>query len=298
MPTISQPKDVGEFLVTNPWRVMAVSKLYQADVDAILARRHDNGADLWATPDGRLGTGGPFSTVECALMLSELGMKPSEPVLEGTAELILSSWREDGRFKSGPTGAIYPCSTATTARVLCRLGCARDPRLKRTFNHLLEIQHADGGWRCNTYKFGRGPETAASNPGPTLEALDAFRFTPLRNRDGRLDRAVEFLLDHWTTRKPLGPCHFGIGTLFMKVEYPFFRYNLFFYVYVLSFYDRAKKDKRFLATLHALESKLIDRKVVVENPKRQLADFAFCKKGEPSALATRRYREIVKNLRP
>ena len=31
---------------------MAVAKLYQADLDAILARRHDNGADLWATPDG------------------------------------------------------------------------------------------------------------------------------------------------------------------------------------------------------------------------------------------------------
>lgn len=229
-------------------------------------------------------------------MLSELGMDLSQPVLKETAELILSSWREDGRFRPAPKGAIYPCHTAATARILCQLGYATDNRLKRTFAHLLQIQHNDGGWRCNTYKYGRGPETAFSNPGPTLEALDAFRFTHFLNQDERLDKAVEFLLQHWVTRKPLGPCHFGIGTLFMKVEYPFFRYNLFFFVYVLSFYNKAKKDARFLEALRVLESKLVNGKIVVENPNRKLACFSFCKKGEPSELATIRYQEILKNL--
>lgn len=275
---------------------MTLPKRYQTDVEMILARRYDNGGDLWATADGRLGVGSPFSTLDCALMLSELGMVHSNPFLKRTAELIMSSWREDGRFRIAPKGAIYPCHTATVARTLCHLGYASDSRLKKTFDHLLEIQHADGGWRCNTYKFGRGPETAFSNPGPTLAALDAFRFAPLLNRDKHLDKAVEFLLSHWVTRKPLGPCHFGIGSLFMKVEFPFFRYNLFFYVYVLSFYNKAKKDPRFLEALSNLESKLIDGKVVVENPNRKLAGFSFCKKGELSELATIRYREILKNI--
>jgi len=275
---------------------MAVPRQYRADVQAILARRHDNGGDLWATPDGRLGVGSPFSTLECALMISELGMDPSEPVLKKTSELILGSWREDGRLKLAPKGAIYPCHTAGAAAVLCRLGHTSDIRLTKTFDHLLEIQYSDGGWRCNTYKFGRGPETTFSNPGPTLVALDAFRFTDLLNRDIRLDKAVKFLLDHWVTRKPLGPCHYGIGALFMKVEYPFFRYNLFYYVYVLSFYNVAKRDLRFRDALRALESKLVDGKIVVENPSRKLAGFLFCKKGEPSELATRRYHEILRNL--
>src|SRR3990170_3786052 len=275
---------------------IAVPKQYRFDVEVILAKRHDNGGDLWATADGRLGVGSPFSTLDCALMLSELGMNPSESVLKETAELILSSWREDGRFRLAPKSAIYPCHTATAARILCRLGYASDSRLRKTFDHLLEIQHSDGGWRCNTYKFGRGPETAFSNPGPTLEALDAFRFSVFINQDKRLDRAVKFLLNHWVTRKPLGPCHFGIGTLFMKVEFPFFRYNLFFYVYVLSFFDRAKNDPRFMEALNVLESKLVDGRVVVENPNRKLREFSFCKKGEPSELATVRYCEILKNI--
>lgn len=275
---------------------MVVPKQYQSDVEAILARRYDNGGDLWATADGRLGKGSPFSTRDCALMLSELGMGLSEPVVKETAELIISSWREDGRFRPAPKGAIYPCHTAGAARILCQLGYATDSRLKQTFEHLLEIQHDDGGWRCNTYKYGKGPETAFSNPGPTLEVLDAFRFTHFLNQDKRLDKAIDFLLEHWVTRKPLGPCHFGIGTLFMKVEYPFFRYNLFFYVYVLSFYNKARKDSRFLEALRVLESKLVNGKVVVENPNRKLASFSFCKKGEPSELATARYQEIQKNL--
>ncbi|MFQ5591413.1 MAG: prenyltransferase, partial [Phycisphaerae bacterium] len=223
-------------------------------------------------------------------------VKRSDPALKGAAERILGSLREDGRFRPAPKGAVYPCHTASAASVLGRLGYAADRRLKRTFDHLFEVQHDDGGWRCNRVKLRRSPTTDASNPGVTLGVLDAFRFTPFLNEDRRLDKAVRSLLDHWKTRKPLGPCGFGIGTLFMQVEYPFLRYNLFYYVYVLSFYNAAKKAAAFQAALQALESKLVDGKIVVENPNRKLAQFSFCKKGQPSALATRRYRELLKNL--
>ena len=111
-----------------------------------------------------------------------------------------------------------------------------------------------------------------------------------------LDRAGEFLLDHWTIRKPIGPCHYGIGTLFMQVEYPFRNYNLFEYVYVLSFYERARKDARFLEAFHELEKKTVDGQIVVERVVPKLAKLAFCKKGEPSELATRRFGEIQENL--
>ena len=275
---------------------MAVAKQYESDVKAILDRRHDNDADFWATPDGRWGTGSPFSTFDCAIMLSELGMSRSDPVMKGMAEVLLGAWREDGRIRSAPKSAMYPCHTTNAARALCRLGYARDHRLKRTLEHLFEVQHSDGGWRCNTVKLGRSPVTDASNPGVTLHALDAFRFTAHLNEDKRLDKAVKTLLSHWTTRKPLGPCSFGIGTLFGNVEYPFLRYNIFYYVHVLSFYDAAKKSPRFRQALKALEAKLVDGKVVVENPNRGLAKLALCRKGEPSSVATKRYQETLKNV--
>lgn len=275
---------------------MAQVQKYQSDIDSILAKRYDNGWDYWTTPDRRLVKGGPFSALESVLLLLELGVPPSEPVLKETANIIFESWREDGRFKLYPQGTIYPCQTIDAANVLCHLGYSSDSRLCKTFEHLLETQHSDGGWRCKKFSYGRGPETEFSNPNPTLTALNAFRFTDMLNKEQALDRAVEFLLEHWITRKPLGPCHYGIGTLFMQVEYPFSNYNLFVYVYVLSFYNTAKKDARFLDALSVLESKLHDGKIVVERVNRKLAGLAFCKKGEPSDLGTMRYQKILKNL--
>ncbi len=277
-------------------KTMPINELYRSDVAAILARRHDQGADMWTTPDRRLIKGTPFSTLGSTLLLLELGMDPDDPVLAGAAGLFFGAWREDGRFKLAPQGAIYPCHTIIAVDALCHLGFAEDKRAQKTFEHLLAIQHSDGGWRCNKLSFGRGPETAFSNPGPSLVALDAFRYTHYLNAEPALDKTVEFLLGHWTTKLPLGPCHYGIGTLFMQVEYPFGNYNLFLYVYVLSFYKKARGDPRFLDALAQLESKLSDGRVVVQRVNPKLAKFTFCKKGEPSVLATDRYHEILKNL--
>ena len=270
---------------------------FSADIENILSKSRDNGAEFWATPDGNLMKGGPFSTLEAAYILTELGLDASHSALAGAAALIWQAQRADGRFSLVPKSSIFPCQTVHAAKTLCSLGFAGDIRLQPTLSHLLETQYEDGGWRCNKFFFGHGPETDASNPGPTLTALDVFRQTPLLNTDERLNRAVEFLLAHWTTRAPLGPCHYGIGTLFHQVAFPFLTYNLFYYMFVLSFYDAAKRDPRFLDALSVLQSKLKDGQIVVERPHAKLAKLDFCKKGEPSELATRRYQDILNNLR-
>lgn len=275
---------------------MAVEPQYASDVEAILSRRYDNGGDLWTTPDKRLLKGAPFSALESVLLLLELGMEPTDPLLREAAELFFSTWMKDGSFRLYPKGSIYPCQTIHAANALCHMGYASDARLQKTFQHLLDIQYVDGGWRCNKFYFGRGPETAYSNPFPTLNALRAFRFSDYLNKEPALDKAVDFLLEHWRIKKPLGPCHYGIGTLFMQVEYPFRNYNLFVYVHALSFYNRAKEDKRFLEALKSLESKLVDGQILVERVVPKLAGLTFCQKGEPSVLATRRYHEILANL--
>ena len=275
---------------------MEIKERYAADIAAILARQGDNDGALWATADRRLLKGAPFSTLECVEYLLELGLSPADPPMPAAAQLILSTWRPDGRFRVYPQGAIYPCQTIWAALTLCRLGCAGDERLQATFRQLLADRWADGGWRCNKFSYGRGPETEASNPHPTLLALDLFRYAPGSAQENTLDDAVELLLAHWVTRKPLGPCHYGIGSLFMQVEYPFRNYNLFYYVYVLSFYEKARRDERFMQAFEALRAKIRRGQMVVERVVPKLAKMEFCKKGEPSELATRRYREILQNL--
>lgn len=275
---------------------MAIDANYVEDAEAILSHRHDLGADFWTTPDNRLLKGSPFSAYNSTSMLLELGMEPTDPLMQKMAELFFGTWRDDGRFKLYPTGAIYPCQVISATDLLCRMGYVQDARIQATFRHLLETHYGDGGWRCNKFSFGRGPETEHSNPFPTLIALNAFRFSSYVNDEPILDKAVDFLLEHWMTRKPIGPCHYGMGTLFMQVEYPFGNYNLFQYVYVLSFYDKAKGDERFQEAFEALQAKLVEGMIVVERVAPKLAKLDFCTKGKQSELATKRFHEILANL--
>ena len=101
---------------------------------------------------------------------------------------------------------------------------------------------------------------------------------------------------HWVTRKPLGPCHYGIGSLFMQVEYPFRNYNLFYYVYVLSFYEKARRDERFMQAFEALRAK---NKAGADGggaSGAKAGENGILQKGRASELATQRYREILQNL--
>jgi hypothetical protein len=275
---------------------MNLKDRYKDDIAFIMSKRYSNGGDLWATEDNNIGKGSPFSTLNIALILVELGFNKKDLIIRDIANLIFENLQPDGRFRIWKTGGIYPCHTIGSLRVLCYLGYSKDKRLNRTFEHLLNTQQEDGGWLCNKFSFGRGPETKHSNPGPTLEALDAFRFTDTRKSNQQTDKAVEFLLWHWEEKKPIGPCHFGMGTLFNKTEFPFFRYNLFYYNYVLSFYKKATGDKRFKEAFTLLKNKLQDGQIIVENPIRLLANLDFCSKGKPSTVATKRFNEIEKNL--
>ena len=69
---------------------MTIDKKYQDDVDIILSHRYDLGGDYWTTPDNRLFKGSPFSAYGSALMLLELGMEPSSPILKAVADLFFS----------------------------------------------------------------------------------------------------------------------------------------------------------------------------------------------------------------
>jgi hypothetical protein len=268
----------------------------RGDIETLLAQRHANGGDLWASADGRWGVGTPFSAIDSGLMLHELGLKASDPLARGIAEILFACQTEDGRIRPGPRLSVQPCHTANAARLLCRLGYARDARLTRTFDHLMATQAADGGWRCSVLKFGAGPDTDASNPGVTLFVLDAMRFRNALVTSAEAERAVDSLLAHWEIKRPLGPCRFGIGSRFMRIEYPFFRYNLFMYLYVLSFFPRAHKSPAFRAALEALEDKLSGGKLVVEHQNPRLKALDFCREGAPSVQATRRWREVLRNL--
>ena len=264
------------------------------DIQRILDQRPHLGGELWTTPDHRLNKGGVFSLMSSLMLLKELDY-PKDDLIRSALDLIWKAERADGRFKLSPDGAVLPCHTIQAFSVLCAWGEGHDPRLKPTLDHLIATQEKQGGWRCLKFSFGRGPETEHANPGPTLSALLAFARLGDNALMDQLQPSVEFLLNHWDAKVPWGPCHYGMGTLFHQVEYPFQTYNLFSYAFALSFYPTARQDFRFQHAVALLESKLVDGKIRVERTHPKLADFTFCRKGEVSLLASLHWTTIQHN---
>lgn len=268
---------------------------HQADIDLILAKRDANGADYWAGDGGKIYVGNPFSTIASLLMLHELGMDAEHEAVAGGLQLILHACRPDGRIRVGPKSPLYPCYTAEAARVLCRFGLKQHQSMVQTVEYFQDAQADDGGWRCNFSRFGKGPETQCSNPGATLNVLDVLRhYGEFRQGNPVAGAAVESLLRHWVERKPIGPCHWGIGTQFMKVEFPFLRYNLFYYIYVLSHFATARADERFQQALAELKSRVDGSGVLqIQHRHRLLSKLEFCAKGSASTAATYRFDQIL-----
>lgn len=260
------------------------------DLATILGHRHDNGDDHWATADGKLYVDSPWSTIGALGLLHELDVPASHEAVAGALERVEAAVRDDGRIRLGPKTPLYPCYTAEALRMLCRFGRAGSPAVAAVIEHLLDTGHDTGGWRCSFSRFGKGPETAFANPGATLFVLDALRFVPeLRAGHAVVDAAVESLLSHWETRAPLGPCHYGIGSTFLRLEYPFVRYNLFLWTEVLSHFERARGDDRFAAAVAELEAQLDDEgRLIVRRPHRGLGGLHLCTKDQPSRRGSAR----------
>lgn len=269
------------------------------EIKEIFERQNRNGGQLWSRADGDIHAPHGYSTIDTLNVLGELGATiEAYPELSKAIGFVFSYQTPDGSFKYSKTSSKLPCMAARILTALGRLDAIEDDRAEKSYQQLLNTQCLDGGWRCNTVKLGKSPLTDASNPGTTLYVLDAFRF---RNNSAetikQLERGVDFLLQHWEVREPVGPCNFGIGSRFLKIEYPFLRYNIFYYVYVLSFYKLACNDKRFTDAYNYLANKIEGGKLIPENPHRAWQAFGFAKKGKASNIGTIRWLEIETNIK-
>ncbi|MCB0918034.1 MAG: prenyltransferase [Actinobacteria bacterium] len=267
------------------------------DLAALLASADRNGGPWWSRTDGNIHAPAGFSTLLVLRTLPDLGATlANTPALNEAVDLVLSFQNDDGSFRYSAHASRLPCITGEALAGLGRLG-VNDPGIDAGYKWLAESVAADGGWRCPTMKPGTSPATDLSNPGATLFALDALRFRP-DTPDEVTAPAVAALLHHWDTRAPQGPCHFGIGKRFLKVEYPFKRYNIFYWVYVLSHYEQAVADPRFQAAFDALRSTTVGDRFTIEAPNRAWAAFGFARGGAPSDVASELWRQTCQRVQP
>lgn len=268
------------------------------DLQSLFERRINSGGPFWSRADGNIHAPYGASTIDTLSVLGEIGLTIRDnPVIAEAVDFVFAYQNPEGSFRYSLKSSNLPCMTARILAALGRIGISKDPRVEKGYKWLLDTQWADGGWRCATVKIGKSPLTDASNPGTTLYVLDAFRFRDNRPDETiNLNKGADFLLQHWEVRQPVGPCGFGIGSRFLKIEYPFLRYNIFYYVYVLSFYKKARRDKRYKDAYTFLSGKIVNGKMTLENPHHAWQGFDFAKKGQVSSSATKRWLEIVINM--
>lgn len=256
-----------------------------------------NGGSIWDRHDGSIYNPIGFSTMDMLSVIGDMKIDYSkdEVVNEAIRKVISYFDKKSMMFKFSERSSKLPCITAKILSTISKLDYTF-PEKEDCYLNFLDSQQVDGGWRCATVKLGKAPETDSSNPGTTLYVLDAFRFRNNSSEDNtQLEKGVEFLLNHWVTKKPLGPCEFGIGTTFMKTEYPFIRYNIFYYAYVLSFYGKAINDRRYKEIIEILKTKESDAGIKIENPHKNWKKVLYNESRE-CYLANQKYSELINRI--
>lgn len=264
----------------------------------LISLKNINGGTVWDRQDGSIYNPIGFSTMDFLSVIGDMKVayKDEQLIINAMTKVISYYEKKSRLFKFAEKSTKLPCITAKILATISKINYDF-PEMESCYQYFLETQQKDGGWRCATVKIGKSPETDASNPGTTLYVLDAFKFRNNSSKDIiQLNKGIEFLLNHWITKKPLGPCEFGIGSSFMKTEYPFIRYNIFYYSYVVSFYTNALKDKRFLEIIKALKINETNTGIKIINPHKSWRNILF-KDSYECELANRKYLEIMQKIK-
>jgi hypothetical protein len=281
------------------WRMtIRVGENMKKIVNELLKLNTINGGTVWDRADGSVYNPIGFSTIDFLNVIGDSGIdiRKNEIAQKGIEKIIEYYNPKTALFRYSNKSPKLPCISAKIITLL-KKNSVQFPYYEDCYQYFFNSQQSDGGWRCATVKMGKSPDTDASNPGTTLYVLDAFRFRENDSKElGKLNKAVGFLLNHWISKKPLGPCRFGIGTTFMKTEYPFVRYNIYYYSYVLSFYKKARNDKRFKEILSQLIDKVTDDEIEIENPNKNWKKLLY-KNNKKCDLANLKLKKLFDNLK-
>ena len=132
------------------------------------------------------------TTIWQLLRLGEMGFDISDPRIKKACEFALEFQYPTGAFRRSRGGvlssdlkiqggwvdySVDPCDTSNYLLGLASVGTSSDPRVKKGFKSLAEIQREDGGWVRDSCIKKRG--WTRSCPVPTHKAALAFYYSGL-----------------------------------------------------------------------------------------------------------------------
>jgi hypothetical protein len=265
------------------------SVLAEGKIQEIIKRLKDQNLGIPAFKSGQmsyLNTGNAFWDL---FFLSDIGLGIEDISLQEEVEDLFGLQLEDGTFiLHSSMKPSYYCISSIVIASLAKMGCQEDPHILRFIDKILKSQRLDGGWHCALNRaVGKKLQDSESCPMENLNVLMLLAQYERFRRDPQLEGAIDLLLLHWKNRlQPWRPYGFGIGSQFIKLQYPATKYGILRVLDVLSQYPYAIDKPEFQDMLSFVLSKAIDGKYYSESVSRSYSEFDFGQKKEPSRWIT------------
>jgi hypothetical protein len=202
--------------------------------------------------------------------IAELGFDIDHPPIRKIVRKVMEHQSRQGPFQLPTNVPIHfggsgkdewawaLCDAPVIVASLMQMGLYDDPQVKTAIEYLNSLIR-ENGWPCAVSpelgKF-RGPGRKADPcPYATLVMLKVLAHVPELIESNSAQIGVEALLSLWEDSADQHPYMFFMGTDFRKLKAPLFWYDILHVLDVLSYFEWARKDKRFRQMLNLVESK-------------------------------------------
>jgi len=230
--------------------------------------------------------------------LADLGLKVGDPGIDKIIKRIMNRVSPEGPFqinirprdKGDGQLAWMLCDAPLVVYALIKFGLSDDPKVQAALDYLTSLVR-DNGWPCVVLpEFGkwRGPGRK-DDPCPyanlvMLKALSQLEET----RQGEAAAGgVKTLLDLWSQSRERHPYIFYMGTDFRKLKGPFIWYDILHVADVLSHFESAGRDPRFVEMVEIIKNKAdADGRFTPQAIYKAWAGWDFGQKKAPSAWLT------------
>ncbi|KNY27623.1 hypothetical protein [Pseudobacteroides cellulosolvens] len=257
-----------------------------ADFNSILVTNHKN----------------PELPIHKLIFLLDVGLDTDVPEIDMAIKQIIKNRDEYGMYKSmtnipkhfGGSGedtlAWSLCDAPLMLYALLKAGISYENNIKKGVEYIGALQR-DNGFPCTVSnelgKF-RGPgKKDDCCPYATLIILKLLSLIPEYANSELVTIGINQLLKLWENSKALHPYMFYMGTDFRKLKAPTLWYDIISISDCLSYFEFAKKDKRFQEILDVIESKANqNNQFTPESIYQKCKDWDFGQKKQPSSWLT------------
>jgi hypothetical protein len=244
--------------------------------------------------------------------VADLGLNINDPPVRKIVDKVMEHRSKQGPFQLpmnipthfGGSGkdewAWALCDAPVILASLIQMGMREDQRVQVAIEYLESLVR-ENGWPCAVSpelgKF-RGPGRKEDPcPYATLVMLKVLAHVPSLRESRSAEIGFETLLSLWEKSKDRHPYMFFMGTDFRKLKAPLFWYDILHVLDVLSYFKKARKDRRFKQMLNLVETKADGGgRYIPESIWTAWKDWDFTQKKIPSRGLTFYVRRILKRV--